>query len=173
MNRIMNFAAAAALTLLFNTYAYSTETLCNSSEEVVFSCPTKRGKTISVCALTTKPAGARISYRLGASKKIDLELIADTSQDSPLVEGNQSWGSRAYANFLRFRTGDFAYVVQNRWDGCPWPGETRCEKYSDFDGVTVTKSEKLVTRLACSAPGGMERGVLSRLLVPVSENWPE
>ncbi len=108
---------AAAFLLVLSTPAFPSETLCSSSEEVVFSCQVQRGRTISVCASPSNQGGAKI--------------------------------------------------------GCPWPGQTHCKKYSDFAGVLVAKSEKLIARRVCISLGaGINTELLSRLRVPVSNKWP-
>ena len=159
--------------LVLSTPAFPRETLCSSSEEVVFSCQVQRGRTISVCASPSNQGGAKIAYRFGTAKKIELELAADTSQESPPIEYNGTRGSRASEYFVRFRSGEYTYTVQTQWDGCPWLGQTHCKKYSDFAGVLVAKSEKLITLQACTSPGtAINTELLSRLRVPVSNKWP-
>jgi len=182
MVRVPHGSTAAAFLLVLSTPAFPSETLCSSSEEVVFSCQVQRGKTISVCASPSNQGGAKIAYRFGTTKKIELELTADTSQESPPIEYNSTLGTRASESFVRFRSGEYMYTVQNYWDGCPWVGQLPkdCKKYSDFAGLLVYKSEKLITRRACTSPGtgtrhqsGINTEVMSRLRVPVSEKWPE
>ncbi len=174
MIRVTHGSTTVALLLVFSTPAFPSEkTLCSSSEEVVFSCQLQRGKTVSVCASPSNQGCAKIAYRFGTTKKIELELTADTSQESPPIEYNGTMGSRASEYFVRFRSGEYTYTVQTQWDGCPWPGQTHCKKYSDFAGLLVYKSEKLITLRACTSPGtAINTELLSRLRVPVSDKWP-
>ena len=178
MIRVTHGSTAAALLLVLSTPAFPSETLCSSSEEVVFSCQIQRGKTVSVCASSSNQRTAIIAYRFGTAKKIELELTADTSHESPSIEHNGTMGTRAFEYFVRFKSGEYTYTVLTRWDGCPWPGQTHCKKYSDFAGLLVYKSEKLIARRACTpSAGGGGTGIgteqLSRWQVPVSEKWPE
>ena len=177
MTRIAHRSITIFFLLALSTSAFPSETLCSPSEEIVFSCRDQRGKTISVCASPSNHGGAKIAYRFGLAKKIELEIVADTSQKLLPVEHNSTLGSRASESFVRFRSGEYTYTVQNYWDGCPWPGQTHCKKYSMFTGVLVAKSDKLVARRVCSSNSDENSAIkielLSRLRVPVSEKWPE
>jgi hypothetical protein len=164
----------SALLFALSSPAFPNGTLCNATEEIIFSCEVEKGQTVSVCAARLTPEGAKVAYRFGSDKKIDLELVADTSQKSPPIEHNGAMGSRAYDYFVRFFSGEFSYTIQDHWDGCPGPGETRCKKFSNFTGVLVGKSEKLISRRTCTTQGaGIQTELLSKLKVPVSEKWPQ
>lgn len=166
MTRIAHRSIAIFFLLALSTSAFPSETLCSPSEEIVFSCRDQRGKTISVCASPSNQGGAKIAYRFGSAKKIELELTADTSQELPPVEHNGLLGNPAYEYFVRFRSGKYTYTVENYWDGRP--------RHSDVAGVLVAKSDKLIARHTCrSHSTGINSELLSRLRVPVSEKWPE
>lgn len=165
---------AIAFLLVLSTPAFPGDTLCGAAEEVVFSCQVQRGKTVSVCASSRNQRTAIISYRFGSAKKIELELTADTSQASPPIEHNGTMGTRAYQHFVRFKSGEHTYTAESYWDGCPMPGGIRCKKHSDFTGILVAKSDKILARIACTSPGiGPDTDLLSQFGVPVSEQWPE
>jgi hypothetical protein len=162
------------LFLVLSAPAYSNSSLCKTAEEVVFSCQVENGKSVSVCATRFSPEGANIAYRFGSENGIELELVADTSRKSPPIEHNWASGTRAYSYFVRFYSGEFSYTIQNHWDGCPGPGETRCKKYSDFTGVLVSRSEKLLARHTCKPNSiGIDSELLDELNVPISEKWPQ
>jgi hypothetical protein len=167
------FTASIAL-LLLSTPAFPAESLCGSSEEIVFSCQLQNGKSVSVCASSRAPTSPAIAYRFGSSEKLELEIVAEMSRKSPPVEYNALNGARGYDHFVRFASGAFTYAVVERWDGCPMPGQTRCSKNSFFDGVVVTKATKLIARYSCKRISiGFQGEVLAQLGVPVSETWPE
>ena len=174
MRRTKHRAIVAAILATVSTSALSGGTLCRSSEDVVFSCQSREGKTVSVCAFSNRSNGAKLFYRYGSTTNLELELAADTSLESPSIEYNAVWGTRAYNYFIRFRAKSYSYTVQDQWDGCPWPGETHCKKNSSFTGVLIAKSDKVISRRTCTVPDvDFQRESLSRLGIPVSEKWPE
>ena len=174
MIRVAYRSIFTAVLLVLSTSAFSKDTLCSPSENVVFSCPVERGKTISVCASPDNKNGARIIYRFGTSNKVDLELTADTSLETTVVEYNHELSAREYNTFVRFKSGEYAYTVQQRWDGCPSSPDELCKEDSFFAGVTVYKSGKRVTRRECSGSrSSLQFELLNRFHIPVSNQWPE
>ncbi len=121
---------------------------CTTSETVVFSCKTG-GKTVSVCS----SAGAStrkgtLQYRFGKVGPAEppevavpagetLPQQAATGTSVPFAGGGGIW--------LRFRKGDYAYVVYSgtgRWGP---KGEVQ-----DKQGVVVERSGKSIAHLRCA-----------------------
>jgi hypothetical protein len=154
----------AAVLLVLSGPAFPNDKLCGLSESVVFSCPVERGKTISVCASSSSQKEWKIAYRFGTSNKIDLALITGTSPEATTVEYNHELLARAYNTFVRFKSGEYAYAVQQQWDGAD----------SFFAGVKVYRVGKLVARLECiGARTSLNFELLQQSRIPVSGYWPE
>ena len=113
-------------------------TLCESYEDIYFSCPLPGGKIVSVCALgNDKPSSGYVQYRYGAPKKS--ELIYPKSKVPP--EGrfyvvNASEGS-AYLNTIKFYNGRYTYFV--------------AQAFRSY--LTVLKDGELILRKTCEAGG--------------------
>ena len=60
----------AVILLVLSASAFPNDTLCSSSESVVFSCPVELGKTISVCAYSPEQKEGKIAYRFGSTKEL-------------------------------------------------------------------------------------------------------
>lgn len=154
----------AVILAALSTPAFPNDTLCNSSESVVFSCPIERGKTISVCAYSPEQKEGKIAYRFGTTKKTDLNINADTSPETKAVEYNHELLARAYNTFVRFKSGKYAYAVQQQWDGGG----------SFFAGVKVYRANKLIARLECSgARTSLDFALLQHSQIPITNDWPE
>lgn len=167
-------ASVTAVLLFVSTSAPATGTLCTMSEEIVFSCPISGGKTVSVCASSLNDEKARIAYRFGTLKDVELELVNDASRRGDAVEYNEAVGARGYDLFVRFRSGDYGYVVQQRWDGCPRSADEHCKGSSFFAGVTVYKAGRRLNRHECEgARRSLNLDPLKRLNVPTSGSWPK
>jgi hypothetical protein len=109
-------------------------TLCESHEDIYFSCPLPGGKVVSVCAHNNdKPSSGYVQYRYGAPEKI--ELVYPQSKVPP--EGrfyvvNASEGSVSL-NIIKFYNGRYTYLV--------------AQAFKSF--LTVLKDGKLVLRKSC------------------------
>lgn len=164
MIRTAHRSIAAVVLLVLSTSAFPNDTLCGSSEGVVFSCPVQRGKIISVCTSSSSQKEAKIAYRFGTSKKIDLDITADSSPETTAVEYNHELLARAYNTFVRFKSGEYAYTVQQQWDGAD----------SFFAGVKVYEAGKLIARRECNgARTSLDFRLLQQSRIPVSNHWPE
>jgi hypothetical protein len=173
----LKFDASSRLASLFlvvlATSARAENSLCSASEQALFSCKTSGGRSISICAVSSAPGRSQLSYRFGTIRKLELQLSADTGASPVVVEGNQSQGARGYDHFIRFRSGDYSYTVRDYWGGCPGPGQARCPRESSFAGVLVAKSGRIIGKNRCmESISGMAPDALSKLSVPVSEDWP-
>lgn len=113
-------------------------TLCESHEDIYFSCPLPSGKIVSVCASNNdKPSSGYVQYRYGTLKKI--ELVYPQSKVPP--EGrfyvvNASEGS-VNLNIIKFYNGKYTYLV--------------AQAFRSF--LTVLKGEEVVLRKSCERGG--------------------
>lgn len=154
----------AVILLVLSASAFTNDTLCSSSESVVFSCLVERGKTISVCAYSPEQKEGKIAYRFGSTKKTDLNITADMSSETEVVEYNHKLLARAYNTFVRFKSGQYTYAVQQQWDG----------DAAFFAGVKVYRAAKLVVRRECSsARTSLDFELLRQSQIPISNHWPE
>ncbi|WP_238541196.1 hypothetical protein [Pseudomonas sp. GM18] len=109
-------------------------TLCETHEDIYFSCPLPGGKIVSVCASNNdKPSSGYVQYRYGAPEKI--ELVYPQSKVPP--EGrfyvvNASEGS-VNLNIIKFYNGRYTYLV--------------AQAFKSF--LTVLKDDKLALRKSC------------------------
>ncbi|WP_092297833.1 hypothetical protein [Pseudomonas sp. NFIX28] len=113
-------------------------TLCESYEDIYFSCPLPGGKIVSVCASgNDKPSSGYVQYRYGAPEKI--ELFYPRSKLPP--EGrfyvvNASEGS-VNLDIIKFYNGKYTYLV--------------AQAFVSF--LTVLKDDKAILRKSCEAGG--------------------
>ena len=122
---------------------------CTAGESVVYSCKTG-AKTVSVCASAGATAQkGYLQYRfgkLGMAEPAEVAVpagdvvprLAATGANVPFAGGGGSW--------LRFRKGEYAYVVYagtGRWGP---KGETL-----DKQGVVVERNGKSIAHLRCAA----------------------
>ncbi len=115
-------------------------TLCAPTENVVWSCRTKK-KTISVCA--SRKISARegyIQYRIGKPGALEMlypETLAHPRGQfrySLYIQGNQS---------LEFTRGGYDYAIFE-------------DLRSPEDGIIVTKNDADVARITCNGGGAIE-----------------
>jgi hypothetical protein len=96
----------------FNTHAVE-NTLCSPAEETVFACSVAGGRMLSVCATPQAGGGAELVYRFGTLKKPELSIRALTTRGAGVIDGWQTEGARGGDAAVRFRNGDYVYVVQD------------------------------------------------------------
>ncbi|MGE4073584.1 MAG: hypothetical protein AB7E72_20625 [Lysobacterales bacterium] len=129
------------------------DSFCAPRETVVFDCRVG-GKRVSVCGYG--PDGDWLQYRFGkADTRAPLELTlpegpvpasrAASGETVPFSGGGGSW--------LRFRNGDYSYVVYSGIGRWGVNGET-LEK----QGVVVERRGRVVADLPCSGPLTSELG---------------
>lgn len=123
---------------------------CTAAETIVFACRTG-AKRVSVCASkSSSPDEGYLQYRFGDPESdAPLEMVlppgrlppryAARGENVPFAGGGGSW--------LRFRNGDYGYVVYSgigRWgpDGEPM----------EKDGIQVERQGRVVANLPCSGP---------------------
>lgn len=165
---ITRFNTAFFLLLLasFNTHAIE-RSLCRTVEETVFACTITGSRLLSVCATPQAAGGAELVYRYGTLKIIELSIAALTTRGAGVIDGWQTEGARGGDAAVRFRNGEYSYVVQDLWTG-PSPGDTGCPRGGcSFVGVRVQKGAKVVSEKRCVAPvQTFKSGALARLGVP-------
>ncbi len=143
-------------------------TLCQQTEQVVFSCPLRgKAKIVSLCG--TKDLSATegyLSYRFGTAKRIELAFPPDRRDTQKRFR---------YAHYLRYRVDrtnvsftneGHTYIVFDSYDGESTP-------VVQERGVQVSRTEAsdAEVTLLCHAP---VRGSLSRLstVIPCDPNDP-
>lgn len=123
--------------------------LCDSNQSVIFNCPTKQQKWISVCA-TTNPA--EIQYRFGMSKKIELQLPTKTDKKPTFNYVSYSGGGGAYT---RFTTNSTDYIVYSRIV----KGE------GDSSGLLVLQKNKKAIWIRCAKQSVLDAPTLEKLQI--------
>lgn len=113
------------------------ESLCNSNEQIVFSCPLQQGKLVSVCAHQS-----RVDYRYGRPARPEL-ILSDPGATRPFAARHYHYfRAGVNRNSLRFETADALYTVFSETE----------EPAHAAAGVTVIlkKNEREFT-LSCTA----------------------
>jgi hypothetical protein len=129
--------------------------LCDNTEQVVFSCAAG-AKLISVCGAHPATSGIPyLQYRFGKpGMSPELVLPAARVRPSRAATGENVGYSGGGASWLRFRNGATSYVVYTgigRWGD---NGETLVK-----EGVAVERSGRLVTHISCSNEAISELGM--------------
>ena len=115
------------------------DSLCQQSEQVLFSCSTTHDKIISLCASDSKDNGnTGIMYRFGNQNHVELAYPASMQPAKQAFRGRAQMFSGGGGIYLRFNNNDFDYVI---YDGTG--------KGWQMHGVVVLKNKKFVTYLAC------------------------
>ena len=118
------------------TYAQSSEeTLCDSHEEIYFSCPIKN-KIVSVCASgNISPNNGYVEYRIGKRGNIDFQYPEKSYPPLGRFSISDITGGNLNLVHLKFKSGGYDYVVYQ----------------GDVSGVYVKKKGKTVGNLICDA----------------------
>ncbi|MDP2316617.1 MAG: DUF1176 domain-containing protein [Pseudomonadota bacterium] len=128
---------------------------CAATEIPYFSCPTSKGKVISVCG-----AGAGVQYRFGPLGHPELVYPAVPSATAFTLEERQPAGARA--TLLSFENAGVGYeVVEAAGAGAGELGEG-----DDFKGVYVSKASERIAKVRCSAPPTTNWDALKGLVPP-------
>jgi hypothetical protein len=132
---------AVVLSLSVPAQAAASPTLCESGEEVLFSCSTGK-KVISICA--SKDLAREhgyMQYRFGLPGKVELSVPSDRSMPAAnsIVSGSLmfSGGGGAY---LRFNAAGYDYVVYTAI-GKGW---------GEKDGVAIERGGKPLAHVSCT-----------------------
>ncbi|MEL6344922.1 MAG: hypothetical protein AAFV53_17525 [Myxococcota bacterium] len=109
--------------------------LCAADETVVFSCPVKANKHLSVC----KPAATEgLQYRFGPAGSPELTTPAAIT-DLSVWAYEEKMYARSMAEELTVKNGEYAYTVTSQQSGGP----------DSFVGVVVRKGEQEIATLPC------------------------
>lgn len=131
---------------------------CTPAETVVFSCRVG-AKLVSVCASSEVAVGkGSVQYRFGnpdAAGPLELTVPDPAAPPSMAATADTLSFSGGGGAWMRFRRGDYAYVVYTGIG--KWGPRGRTE---ERQGVAVERAGKLVSNLACTS-------------APVSELGPE
>jgi hypothetical protein len=131
---------------------------CTPMETVIFSCRTG-AKMVSLCA--SKDASVTkgyLQYRFGkpdSAEPMDLNIPEAQPVPSKAATGENVPYSGGGASWLRFRNGEYGYVVYSGIGNWGPNGEKRI-----LEGVAVEKGGKTIAVLPCSGK-------------PLSELWPD
>jgi hypothetical protein len=127
--------------------------LCQPSEAVVFSCPVKGQRTVSICA--SKPLTATegyLQYRFGKGEKSEIALPKDASGSANWrkeVAGRSLMFAGGGGAYLRFANQSFSYVVYTAI-GRGW-GEKQ--------GLFVLKDGQMISNLKCTGKHQSQMGL--------------
>ncbi|STX47260.1 Uncharacterized protein conserved in bacteria [Legionella hackeliae] len=116
-----------------------TASLCQSNEQVVFSCPTKNSKTISLCASEDLSAATgTIQYRFGKKNNIELFYPSKKIPPSEAFMGRSQMFSGGGGIYLRFGKNNFDYIIYSGI-GKGW----------DVNGLILLKNSKFLSYFPC------------------------
>lgn len=143
MGRLLIFIFIFFVKVHYVAAASTVGSLCFVDEEIVFSCRSTDGKTISLCSSPTLTASeGYLQYRFGVIGKIP-ELIVPRIQEHPkehFLSGTVPY-SGGGAAYLKFSRGDYIYTVF-----------TGIGKGWEKEGVVVNKSGKQIAHVLCDGP---------------------
>lgn len=112
---VLFFACASGLAAAAET---AQTTHCATSEQVVFACPVRSGKIVSVCA--SRDLDERtgyLQYRFGRPGAVELEFPAERSGSQARFEYAHYFRARFELEELRFSNGGHDYVVHYYYNG--------------------------------------------------------
>jgi hypothetical protein len=121
---------------------------CKANEEVIFSCTTTKAKVISLCSSSLlTPDSGYLQYRFGPANKPELVYPATNEHPKKLFQSGTQMYSGGGSAFLKFKKGDYTYVV---FDGIGRGWEK--------EGVVIKKSGKQIAYLPCKGAWQSEIG---------------
>jgi hypothetical protein len=129
----------------------NTKTLCQETEAVIFSCPTKSGKHISVCS------GAKVPVKYLFGNAVKVELVLPVNKDVK-IGYNSIMYSGGGGGYVRFKTGPMEYIVYSRTG-----------RGFDEAGVIVQKSGKKIATVTCKIPSEVDLSTLEKLKLEKEE----
>ncbi len=115
--------------------------LCAGQSVPVFSC------SLGSTQVEVVARGKVLHYQYGRPGKPELSLSGDANSGTVSYR-NEMW-PHAEDKQLRFRNGDFSYVVYNRWASPSYEGKGG----EDHSGLLVFKGDKLISNKACRKGG--------------------
>ena len=125
---------------------------CVADEMPVFTC--KIGKIIaSICASKVLDENqGYLQYRFGATNKIELEIPPKQNYKPTMVGYKNALCASCYANYVRFKSGDFRYYVFNAsFRGRDDP-KTGASTRDEPSGVVVMKNGRVIFSRRCTTP---------------------
>lgn len=123
--------------------------LCASDQQTVFSCRSG-SKQVAVCASDRAP---RLQYRFGRGPQALEKLLPAGADEAVAISGATLAYSGGGGAWLRFRSGDHAYVLYTgigRWGA---QGETE-----ERSGVAVERKSVMIANLRCAPEAQSELG---------------
>lgn len=121
------------------TIAAGTFSLCQSGEDILFSCKTGT-KALSVCASKgwSSTLGS-LQYRFGNSNALDLAIPQVPTTPSRSAVYGQLMFSGGGGAYLRFDANQYSYIVYTAISS----------SWGEKSGVAIEKSGKLVKNISC------------------------
>jgi hypothetical protein len=125
---------------------------CIADEVPVFTC--KIGKKIaSICASKVlDESQGYLQYRFGERNNVELEIPPKAHYKPAMVGYMSALCASCYANYVRFKIGDFRYYVFNASVRGPNDPKTGASTRDEPSGVVVMKSDKVIFSRRCTTP---------------------
>jgi hypothetical protein len=167
MNPIFKIITANLLILLSNVC--EADSLCKTTEKVIFSCTVQNGKKIlSICSSTklTKTEGY-LQYRFGAKSKIELVYPSTTKDTQEKFSLRYLRGSEGAGGELSFENYEYEYTVStsHAYDN----NSVNPEGVSGY--VQITKKGKSPSQYNLIKCDGVPDGDLYNLLQGVVDEY--
>ncbi|HKE57402.1 MAG TPA: hypothetical protein VKB46_11890 [Pyrinomonadaceae bacterium] len=140
-----------------------TATLCDSGEQVIFSCPLKRStKIVSLCASKdlSKQAGY-LQYRFGAPGRIELEFPQSRSGSQQQFQYSHYFRAQFDLTAITFANDGYEYSIFHDYNGEEKPAVAE-------SGVRVTAKGK-ENSLLCAGKPRANLANLEEILPPAPE----
>ncbi|MFD1261426.1 hypothetical protein [Entomomonas asaccharolytica] len=102
--------------LLIISNAYATDSICDTDEDVLFSCTMQNGKQLSICGVK-KENQLLINYKYGKPKKIELIFPQNAQDNNDLFKYNHYF--RYQTDYFRivFVNNGYEYEIYRNYDG--------------------------------------------------------
>lgn len=117
---------------------------CTATETVVFGCPTKNGKRISICS-----ANGKVQYRFGSSTTQELAYPPDG--DHTKIHAEERSYAQAMATVFSFDNAGIHYEVTSSIGSGAMNAES-----NNFEGVYVMQNGKLIATVPCASPATVQ-----------------
>jgi hypothetical protein len=114
VKRIITLSLAFSIAMATPASEVQGTSLCNSNEDVVFSCTLKNKKSVSICR-AKRASGDLLTYRFGKPKAVEMEYSDVTGPTSTFRYESYF---RYQVNYfdLSFERDGHTYLVYRKWD---------------------------------------------------------
>ena len=148
-----------AVVLLSMTPPPRAVSLCDSTEQIIFSCTTKpAGKLVSLCASKdlTKDKGY-LQYRFGLPNKIELEFPQKREQTQQSFKYSHYFRAQVDQTEISFTSNGYQYSIVDDYNGEERPARTS-------QGVRVTPPNGKEVTLSCRGRAVADYSILGDVL---------